>query len=80
MQQTKEKIKLSFSELGKRGAAALNSDPVKKRAAVLKGLETRRRQRLEAKLESVSKEQQLQQYQKLTLDQESKKNLRGAQA
>jgi hypothetical protein len=56
MQQKTEKVKLSFSELGKRGAAALNGDPVKKRASVLKGVETKRRNALLAKIDSLSKE------------------------
>jgi hypothetical protein len=68
MQQKPAKIKLSFSELGKRGAAALNNDPVKKRASVLKGVETKRRKALLAKIDSLSKEQQLKEYKKLTIE------------
>jgi hypothetical protein len=77
MQQKPAKIKLSFSELGKRGAAALNNDPVKKRASILKGIETKRRKALLAKIDSLSKDRQLNEYQKLMLDDESKKT-RGA--
>lgn len=72
MQQSKEKRKLSFSELGKLGAAALNGDPIKKRASVLKGNETKRRKRLLAKIESLSQEQQRSEYEKLSIEEERK--------
>lgn len=43
-------IKMTRSEYSKLGALALNGNPEKKKAAILKGLETRKRNRLRMKL------------------------------
>lgn len=48
--------KMTRSEYSRLGAMALNSDPVKKRASILKGLETRKRNQLKIKLAELSDE------------------------
>lgn len=47
--KNKEKSRLTRSEAGKLGALALNADPKKKKAAILKAAETRKAKNAKAK-------------------------------
>lgn len=60
--------KMTKSESARLGAIALNSDPEKKRASVLKGIETKRRNKLQAKFSSITIEQSIEQWKKLLID------------
>lgn len=60
--------KMTRSEYSRLGAIALNSDPEKKRASVLKGIETKRRNKLLVKLGLIADEQTVEQWKKLLID------------
>jgi hypothetical protein len=60
--------KMTRSEYSRLGAIALNSDPEKKRASILKGIETKRRNKLQVKLGLIATEQTIEQWKKLLID------------
>jgi hypothetical protein len=60
--------KMTRSEYSRLGAIALNSNPEKKRASILKGIETKRRKKLQVKLGLIATEQTIEQWKKLLID------------